>query len=234
MPEDTPQTEPVRRPSKTERDAVRRAQIVDAAQACVVGQGFHAASMAQIAAQARMSVGQIYRYFPSKEAIVRAIVERIVNRRVQAMPGWNPADMATRLGHRRLYEGAEDARDQVLLMEVAAEATRNPEVAELMREADQRLHAHAEAAVRRDNPGLSATDAATHVELVAVLFEGTAFRTGTAHAVDAARLTRLYRAMLESLFPAERFAAKKKPPSGKATSARAKAKAKARAAPTRA
>src|SRR5260370_42103758 len=72
-----------KRPPKDLRDQARRDQIVTAARQCVVRHGFHAATMAEIAAAARMSVGQIYRYFPNKEAIVHAIVERIVAQRLQ-------------------------------------------------------------------------------------------------------------------------------------------------------
>jgi AcrR family transcriptional regulator len=36
--------------------------------------GFHGASMADIAKAAGLSVGQIYRYFENKEAIIAAIV----------------------------------------------------------------------------------------------------------------------------------------------------------------
>src|SRR6185312_9438459 len=80
-----PQALKFRRLPKDQRDQTRRDQIVRAARRCVVRRGFHGASMAEIAAAARMSVGQIYRYFPSKEAIVHAIVERIVSQRLQGV-----------------------------------------------------------------------------------------------------------------------------------------------------
>ena len=54
----------------------RRQKIVDAASVCACRSGFHGSSMAEIAQQAGMSVGQIYRYFDSKEAIIAAIVAR--------------------------------------------------------------------------------------------------------------------------------------------------------------
>src|ERR1700716_2619680 len=73
-----------KRPPKDLRDQARRHQIVTAARQCVVRHGFHAATMAEIALAAQMSVGQIYRYFPNKDAIVHAIVERIVAQRLQA------------------------------------------------------------------------------------------------------------------------------------------------------
>ncbi len=48
----------------------RRVQILDAARACFASAGFHGASMHQICAEARMSPGALYRYFPSKDAII--------------------------------------------------------------------------------------------------------------------------------------------------------------------
>ena len=52
----------------------RRRQVLDAAQALFKQHGFHSTSMAQIAAEAGMSVGHIYRYFDNKEAVITAIV----------------------------------------------------------------------------------------------------------------------------------------------------------------
>ena len=59
--------------------AARRDQqiqrILEAAQTCFVRSGFQGASMQQICAECGMSPGALYRYFPSKEAIVAAICE---------------------------------------------------------------------------------------------------------------------------------------------------------------
>ena len=51
----------------------RRAQVLDAARTCFARSGFRGASMQEICAEARMSPGALYRYFPSKEAIIEAI-----------------------------------------------------------------------------------------------------------------------------------------------------------------
>ena len=53
-----------------ERQEARQTQIVDAARRCFSAAGFHATSMADIAAEAGVSVGTPYRYFPSKEALI--------------------------------------------------------------------------------------------------------------------------------------------------------------------
>lgn len=53
----------------------QRRRILAAAMACFGRDGFHGASMQKICAEAGMSPGALYRYFPSKEAIIAAIVE---------------------------------------------------------------------------------------------------------------------------------------------------------------
>jgi AcrR family transcriptional regulator len=191
-----------KRPDKELRDQIRRDQIVSAALACVVRHGFHAASMDQIAAEARMSVGQIYRYFPSKEAIVHAIVERIVARRLEwMMDTHKQVDFPARFAHRS-HCSSEDERDErVLLLEITAEATRNPAVAEIVRSADRRLRAQAVEMVCAKHPELTRDEAAARVEFVAVLSEGSAFRSVTEQIAAPELLEGIYRDVLERLFP---------------------------------
>src|SRR3990170_9149171 len=62
-------------PSRAERRDQQIQRILEAAQACFVRSGFQGASMQQICAEVGMSPGALYRYFPSKEAIVEAICE---------------------------------------------------------------------------------------------------------------------------------------------------------------
>jgi TetR/AcrR family transcriptional regulator, repressor for uid operon len=58
------------------RDGDRRALILAAAERAFLKDGFHAASMQTVAAEAGMSPGNLYRYFPSKEAIVAGLCAR--------------------------------------------------------------------------------------------------------------------------------------------------------------
>lgn len=51
-------------------------RILEAARTCFVQSGFRGASMHDICRQAGMSPGALYRYFPSKEALIEAIAER--------------------------------------------------------------------------------------------------------------------------------------------------------------
>jgi TetR/AcrR family transcriptional repressor of uid operon len=61
--------------TRAERRDQQIRRILDAAQACFVRSGFQGASMQEICAECGMSPGALYRYFPSKEAIVAAICE---------------------------------------------------------------------------------------------------------------------------------------------------------------
>ena len=161
--------------------------------------GFHAASLGAIAASAEMSVGQIYRYFANKEAIVHAIVESIVERRLRSLIDRplrriNALDMAKHL----VQDVPEELRDDdILMLEATVEATRNPTVARILRDADQRLLAHAVAVFRRDHPRLDARDASARLEALVSLFEGTLFRRLTGRGRSDIRIRRIYEAMIE-------------------------------------
>ena len=54
----------------------RRSQILDAAWTCFARKGYHQATMQDICQESGLSPGAIYRYFESKEAILKAINER--------------------------------------------------------------------------------------------------------------------------------------------------------------
>ena len=70
---------PAREPVAPERlaDHARRDHILAAAERAFVRYGFHAATMTQVADEAGMSAGNLYRYFPSKEAIVEGLCSPI-------------------------------------------------------------------------------------------------------------------------------------------------------------
>src|ERR1700741_4662180 len=111
----------------------RRDEILEAAQRCFVRSGFHGASMQDICAEAGMSPGNLYRYFPSKEALVAGIAECD---RAELAQHSAAADLShvffavlEGLAH---HHFAEKPNEQVLLCtEVMAEARRNPEIARI-------------------------------------------------------------------------------------------------------
>jgi AcrR family transcriptional regulator len=55
----------------------RRRQVLDAARRCFARAGFHGTSMQDIFVESGLSAGAVYGYFPSKQALVRAIIEEV-------------------------------------------------------------------------------------------------------------------------------------------------------------
>ena len=74
-------------PDRTTRRATRMprgVRILEAAERAFVRNGFHATTMQHVADEAGMSAGNLYRYFPSKEAIVEGLCELDQAERAQA------------------------------------------------------------------------------------------------------------------------------------------------------
>lgn len=128
-------------------EAERRERILQAAERAFVGNGFHATTMQHVADEAGMSAGNLYRYFPSKEAIVEGLCEldqaELARAFAELMADNRHISEAMRCGLRKhvLLKPPEKAR---LLIEIWAEAGRNPRVAALTRAIDAEVRARVE------------------------------------------------------------------------------------------
>ncbi|HZP40925.1 MAG TPA: helix-turn-helix domain-containing protein, partial [Candidatus Binatia bacterium] len=58
----------------------RREQILDCALEVFARKGFHAASIADVCARARIARGTLYQYFTDKGAVLKALIDRIARR----------------------------------------------------------------------------------------------------------------------------------------------------------
>lgn len=111
----------------------RRSEILEAAKCCFSRSGFHSASMQEICAEAQMSPGSLYRYFPSKEAIIAGIAEQdradVAEkfRAIAQAPNFFEALAAAA----RHYIVEETTEEICLAAEIKAESRRNPEVAKI-------------------------------------------------------------------------------------------------------
>jgi len=65
----------------------KRREVLDAAETCFVRAGIRGASISEISAEAKMSSGHIYHYFPSKEAIVAAMAAVGMDMRLRSSNG---------------------------------------------------------------------------------------------------------------------------------------------------
>lgn len=177
----------------SQNGADKRALILDAAETCFVRSGFHRTTMQDVAAEAGMSAGNLYRYFPSKDAIVVGLSER--DRRdvadsfaaMQAAEG----DFMTAFGElgRRHFEH-EPREKAVLCLEIWAEATRNPDFAKLSAESAgdivDRLASLLDAATAAGNIA-PAMDTRTIATLICTLADGLFVRRAILPGWDPAR-----------------------------------------------
>ncbi len=139
-----------------QRAAARRARVIEAARKLFAAKGFHDTGMAQIACESGIKVGQIYRDFPSKEAIVAAIVETDFSSFVDT----DSLRTAVELGDRGAVLAAiehlfEPAPCDEIMPEIMAEAARNPRIAEIVGALDARFRATIAAALAVFAPGES-------------------------------------------------------------------------------
>ncbi|MCC2978396.1 TetR/AcrR family transcriptional regulator [Sphingomonas sp. PL-96] len=173
-------TQAADRQGRGARADARRRHLLDVARSLFVEQGFHQTGIAQIATASGIKVGQIYRDFESKEAIIAAICESDVT-------GWLEEDVlaravaakdlaAIRAWLTRFGSQAETAHDFRLMTEILAEAGRNSRVAEIYRTLDGRVHTSLSAALAALAPSAGAEEIEYLTELILTLGAGTACR----------------------------------------------------------
>ncbi len=126
-------------PARRIAEPERRERILQAAERAFVRHGFHATTMQHVADELGMSAGNLYRYFPSKEAIVEGLCSVDQAERARGFAELMADNLnimeALCAGVRKhvLAKPPEKAR---LIVEIWAEAGRNPRVAAITRAID--------------------------------------------------------------------------------------------------
>jgi AcrR family transcriptional regulator len=119
-------------PKFSRRPDDRPSEILDAALRRFATSGFAATRMEQVAADAGVTAGTIYRYFPSKDALVEALVDRNVDlswalgRDVADAYGSRTAREVLELLLHRWANALEQGQSASLLMVVVREAPQFP------------------------------------------------------------------------------------------------------------
>lgn len=118
---------------KPSTQAARREHILDAAQHCFARGGFHATTIQDICRQALVSLGAIYVYFDSKEALIAGLCERDraeLTQRLEKVA--SAADFLKALeAIGETYFVGDPVDKQRVVVEMGVESTRNPRVAEI-------------------------------------------------------------------------------------------------------
>lgn len=193
-------------PADFSRTEVRRTQILDAAENCVREYGFHRASISKISKASGMGAGHIYHYFANKEAIIAAIVAREVERLLTLTAEVQAAENMLEELVLRTESGVLgnlDAQAAGLKLEIVAEASRNPEIAEIVRAADSRRSAGLEETLKalRQAHGLAndAATIATLAEVIAAMFEGLMVRAIRNPAADRQMIAHKFQQVIRAM-----------------------------------
>ncbi len=155
----------------------RHTQILNAALVCFAKRGFHQASMHDISAEAGISagisVGLIYRYFENKDAVISAMADRhkkeiheVLERAQQA------STLLESLEILFTAHCCEDAPQVVsaFVVDLYAEASRNPRVADLVRDVLQTAMDGVTDLIARSPEGESAAHGLKPHELAELIF----------------------------------------------------------------
>ena len=158
---------PAAKTPKRARGVQRVADLLDAGAALFAEQGYDATTMTQIALRAGASIGSLYQFFPSKEALAEALFGRYVERvallleaMVKRAPGLSPARLADLLVNLMLDVRSDRDATAALSSSVAGIVERRKP----LRGATRRQIA---AILRAANPGLTEKRAAAAAVVIA-------------------------------------------------------------------
>ena len=200
-------------PVKRTAEADRRAHIVAAAERAFVRFGFHATTMQNVAEEAGMSAGNLYRYFPSKEAIVEGLCTSEQTERAEIFAKLSgTGDLLHAISASfRLHVLSRPPEKARMIVEIWAEAARNPKIAAITRAVDDDVLAgleHVVAAAKAKGAAAATLDptfaARVIFTLVAGLFKRLALEASFDAEIEAAMAIGILRALFAGgLAPAE-------------------------------
>jgi len=167
---------------RSPRVIARRKQVTDAARCLFAVRGFQNSPMTQISEAAGIKVGQIYRDFDGKEAIVADIVREDLQNLLDE-PSLDAAIAANDVPAMRDWvvrfiqrDGAP--RQDGLLSQIIVEAARNERIAALLREADRQIAMNICRALAAIAPGAARESKRNQlVDVIIVLLTGLSQRT---------------------------------------------------------
>ena len=150
----------------------RQTRILDAAQRAFSRAGMHQATMADVAREAGMTAGNLYRYYDNKDALIAAIAERDRHELVQDFITLNAAapslDNFEALGRKHLLD--EPAWRMAMTVELWAESARNPTVRAICAGFETTLYKNMTDFIDRARAaGVVAPGIVTHVAVIQIL-----------------------------------------------------------------
>lgn len=205
MSKPRPSTSGLGRPANPQARARRRHQILNGARKCFQRRGFHASTTTEISVEAGVGVANLYQYFPTKDDLVKALIEDDLSKDLALVELVDQAaTMREGLEHvtRLLASDPTLIETTRLHLEIHAEAARNRELATMVEASNARmLAAMSNLVVRRQREGEVRADAdpVMVASLIIALFDGL-YGQLVFGSVDAGTLTRAANKMIIDAF----------------------------------
>jgi AcrR family transcriptional regulator len=190
----------------------RRNEILDAALVSFARDGFVEATIEDIAREAGVSHGAIYRYFPSKDDIVEAVARRQHPSRASRFETAEGGTEGIEALHRvlqayiHLHARPESAEEGRVRLEMFSSALRNPRVKTALQDAWEDVIGRFTEMVRRgQEQGTidAALDAVTVARLITALHDGVYVHQTIEPSLDASALVEVIDALLYGTFHAK-------------------------------
>lgn len=175
------------------RQDAPRQRIIKAARKLFDAKGFHATTTAELATEAAVSIGQIYRLFDNKDDVIIALVEENTKARIAEMHG---IFGAVEQGKQSVFDAIKAIAsisivksDGGLSFEILAEACRNPLVAERLTALVDCYRGGVRRLAGLTRPDATAGELEAYVEIMMACFFGLGHRTLIAPTSDVDQIS---------------------------------------------
>ncbi|SDX62281.1 transcriptional regulator, TetR family [Arthrobacter sp. cf158] len=167
------------------KGALRKAALLDAAEEVLVTKGNANAAMRDFAAAAGVRIGHLQHYFPTRAHLIRAVLERTLDRSLQRLAEVAGLDLDPQAAggltrddsHRlltALLQEHSDLEDVKMHLEIWALASSDEQASSALRSFYAQYAAHVEGVVRRGRSDLQGAEARGIAAAIVSLFEGAA------------------------------------------------------------
>jgi AcrR family transcriptional regulator len=192
-------------PPATETPRPREREILTAIRPVFAAKGFDSASMQDLARAAGMSVGNFYRYFPSRAAIVEAIIqvdlEEVEGQFALLLAAPDPLPVLRTALHKRVHDELCSCDDATLWAEITSAALRKPEIGAVVNRMETEIVSYltrAFALAAGLDPAQAHARFAGHARLIVLLVKASATHARLS-APEGAQLTKLIQRQIDSL-----------------------------------
>lgn len=169
---------------KEEKHTQRRKEILEAAERCFIKRGIHTCSMQQLCEEAKLSPGQVYRYYESKEDIILTLAEkeREATRELIRFIDSNQSNIGAAMQSAIPYiiRDITDGNYARMTLEFVGEASRNKAVADTLLNIEEELLESFNCAITESQKAgtlAKSLDPETTTALLLSLFDGVSGRS---------------------------------------------------------